>query len=266
MALVYNQQGHQAIECMLQLVCERFYWSTLLQDMTNLVKSCKWCQTAKGLYINPDPSQGSIIANNPMGLLCIDFMKVDPSKNGKENVLAMTYAFSKFSVTVVMQNQQAKTVAKALVDKWFYTYGIPARIHSDQGKSFDNKIIEQLLKIYGVKQSTTTPYNPCRNSPCERLNCTLQNLLKTLLKDQKPNWPAHLSALVFAYNATPHSTTGYQPYQFMFGHKAQTSCNNWFGLSQYSCSESVSKRFKEEDEEAGEGVLPRNHLKIAVTK
>ena len=176
-----------------------------------------------------------------MDLLCIDFMKVDPSKDGKENVLVMTDAFSKFSVAVVMTNQQAKTVAKALVDKWFYVYGIPTRIHSDQGKSFDNKIIEQLCKIYGVKQSTTTPYNPRGNSPCERLNRTLQNLLKTLPKDQKPNWPAHLSALVFAYNATPQSTTGYQLYQLMFGRKAQTPCDNWLGLSQYDCSESVSK-------------------------
>ena len=241
MELLHDQQGHQAVERMLQLVHERFYWSTLLQDVTRWVKNCKQCQTAKGLYVDPDPPQGSIVANNPMDLLCIDFMKVDPSKDGKENVLVMTDAFSKFSVAVVMPNQQAKTVAKALVDKWFYVYGIPTRIHSDQGKSFDNKIIEQLCKIYGVKQSTTTPYNPHGNSPCKRLNHTLQNLLKTLPKDQKPNWPAHLSALVFAYNAMPHSTTGYQPYQLMFGCKAQTPCDNWLGLSQYDCSESVSK-------------------------
>ena len=35
----------------------------------------------------------------------------------------------------------------------------------------------------------------------------LQNLLKTLSKDQKPIWPTHLGALVFAYNDMPHSTT-----------------------------------------------------------
>ena len=139
------------MERMLQLVCERFYWSTLLQDITNWVKNWKQCQTAKSPYVDPDPAQGSIIANNLMDLLCIDFMKVDPSKDGKENVLAMTDAFSKFSVAVVMPNQQAKTVAKALVDKWFYTYGIPTRIHSDQGKSVNNKSIEQLCKFYGVK-------------------------------------------------------------------------------------------------------------------
>ena len=101
-----------------------------------------------------------------------------PSKDGKENVLVMTDAFSKFSVAVVMPNQQAKTVAKALVDKWFYSYGIPSRIHSDQGKSFDNKIIEQLCKIYGVKQSTTTPYNPHWNSPCEQIKLHIAKFTK----------------------------------------------------------------------------------------
>ena len=35
MQLLHNQQGHQAVECTLQLVCEQFYWSTLLQDITN---------------------------------------------------------------------------------------------------------------------------------------------------------------------------------------------------------------------------------------
>ena len=136
MELLHKQHSHQAVECTLQLECERFYWSTLLQDVTNQVKNCKWCPNAKGPYVDPDPSQGSIIANNPMDLLYIDFMKMDPSKDGKENALVMTDAFSKFSVAFVMPNQQANTVAKALVYKWFYTYGIPSRIHSDQGRSF----------------------------------------------------------------------------------------------------------------------------------
>ena len=102
-----------------------------------------------------------------MDLLCIDFMKVDLSKDGKENVLVMTDAFSKFSVAVVMPNQQVEAIVKALVDKWFYTYRILSRIHSDQDSSFDNRIIKQLCKIYGVKQSTTTPHNPCCSSPSE---------------------------------------------------------------------------------------------------
>ena len=39
----------------------------------------------------------------------------------------------------------------------------------------------------------------------------------------------------------PNSTTGLQPYQLMFGHKAQTPCDNWLGLNSYDSDESVSK-------------------------
>ena len=62
----------------------------------------------------------------------------------------------------------------------------------------------------------------------------LHDLLKTLDKEQKANWPLHLSSLVFAYNAMPHSVTGYQPYELMFGCKAPTVCDTWLGLAQYN--------------------------------
>ena len=95
--------------------------------------------------------------------------------------------------------------------------------------------------MYGVKQSTTTPYNPHSNSKCEGFSQTLHDLLKTLPKSQKCNWPAHLNALVFAYNGNANSTTGLQPYQLMLGCKAQTPCDNWLGLNNYDSDESVSK-------------------------
>ena len=124
-----------------------------------------------------------------LDLLCLDFTKVDPSKTGKENVLVMTDAFSKFSVAVVTPNQKALTVAKALVEKWFHMYGIPSRIHSDQGRSFDNEVIRSLCKLYGVQQSLTCPYNPRGNAQCERFNRMMFGLLCTLSKEQKAEWP-----------------------------------------------------------------------------
>ena len=100
-----------------------------------------------------------------MDLLLIDFMKLDSNKKGKENVLVMTDAFSKFCVAVVTPKQKAKMVAKALIDKWFYTYRIPAHIHSDWGKSFDNHLIEQLCRLYGIQQSTHHTVQPSGEFP-----------------------------------------------------------------------------------------------------
>ena len=92
---------------------------------------------------------------------------------------------------------------------------------SDQWKSFDNEIISHLCKMYGIRQSTTTPYNPHSNLQCTGFNHTLFGLMRALDQEQKPNWPIYLPSLVFTYNATPHSTTGFQLYELMFGYKAQ---------------------------------------------
>ena len=66
-------------------------------DATEYVTNCHQCHIAKGHYIGPHTQQGSLDANNPLDLLCIDFLKVDPSRNGKENILVLTGAFTKFS-------------------------------------------------------------------------------------------------------------------------------------------------------------------------
>ena len=233
LTLLHDGQGHQGLERTLALCWERFYWNTMFQDVSNYVKTCPNCQTAKGDYTDPKTKLGTIIANNPMDLLCIDFTKVDPSKSGKENILVLTDAFTKFSQAFVTPNQKVLTIAKILVDKWFYVYGIPTWIHSDQGQCFDNQIMQHLYALYSVEQSTTMPYNLRGNAQCEQFNHTMIGLLTSLSKEQKDNWPLHLPSLVFAYNAMPHSTTGYQPYELMFGCKAPTICDAWLRLAEY---------------------------------
>ena len=182
-----------------------------------------------------------IIANNPVDLLCIDFTKVDPSKSSKENILVLTDAFTKFSQVFITPNQKALTVVKILVDKWFYIYGISTQIHTDQGRCFDNQIMQHLYVLYGTEHSTTMPYNLHDNTQCKQFNCSMIGLLTSLSKEQKDNWPLHLPSLVFVYNATPHNTTGYQPYELMFGCKVPTICNALLRLADYDENYSQSK-------------------------
>ena len=210
-------------------------------DTDHWISQCERCLISKGDYTEPKTQQGSLIAQQPLELLCIDFTKADIAKGGKENILVLTDAFSKYSQAFVTNNQKALTVGKTLVEKWFSVFGIPARIHSDQGRSFDNEIISHLCKMYGIRQSITMPYNPHGNSQCEWFNHTLFGLMQTLTCEQKPNWPTYLPSLVFAYNATPHASTGIQPYELMFGCKAPMPCDNWLGLENYKPDSFKSK-------------------------
>ena len=84
---------------------------------TEYVTNCHWYHVAKGHYTGPQTQQGSLVANNPLDLLCIDFPKADLSRDGKENILTLTDTFTKFSQDFITNNQKALTIAKILVDK-----------------------------------------------------------------------------------------------------------------------------------------------------
>ena len=57
------------------------------QDVTEFVTNCHWCNVTKGHYTGPQTQQGLLVANNPLDLLCIDFLKVDLLRDGKEKHL-----------------------------------------------------------------------------------------------------------------------------------------------------------------------------------
>ena len=102
-------------------------------DVAKYVTNCHQCHVAKVHYTGPLTQQGSLVANNPLDLLCIDFLKVDPSRDGKENILVLTDVFTKFSQVFIINNQKALTASKISVEKWIYVYGIPICIYSDKG-------------------------------------------------------------------------------------------------------------------------------------
>ena len=70
--MLHDGQGHQGIERTTALYREHFYWSTMYRDVAEYVKDCPQCQVAKGPYVGPKIRPGSIIANVPLDLLCVD--------------------------------------------------------------------------------------------------------------------------------------------------------------------------------------------------
>lgn len=158
-----------------------------------------------------------LLSSRPNHILAIDFTFLERSRSGFECVLVMTDVFLKFTQAVPTKDQRASTVAGVLVKEWFYRFGVPSRIHSDQGRNFESASISQLCTLYGVQKTHTTPYHPQGNGQCERFNRTLHGLLQTLPLSKKPDWPTYLPQVIFSYNTTTHQSTGESPYLLMFG-------------------------------------------------
>ena len=114
------------------------------------------------------------------------------------------------------RDQLAITVAKILMNEWFFNFGIPNRIHSDMGRNFVSAVVREICSSFGIKRSTTTPYHPMGNSQVESFNRTLLGLIRTLSREKRGKWSIHLNKLIHSYNTMPHTSTGYSSFYLMF--------------------------------------------------
>uniref|UniRef100_A0A3P9L3Q8 Gypsy retrotransposon integrase-like protein 1 n=1 Tax=Oryzias latipes TaxID=8090 RepID=A0A3P9L3Q8_ORYLA len=225
---LHNDMGHLGVERTLDLVRSRFFWPRMAADVEQKIKTCDRCIRRKALPERAAPLV-NIETSRPLELLCMDFLTLEPDQSNTKDILVLTDHFTKYAVAIPTANQKAKTVAKCLWENFIVHYGIPERLHTDQGPDFESNLIKELCVIAGIEKTRTTPYHP-RGNPVERFNRTLLSMLGTLEPEQKRRWKEYVKPLVHAYNCTRNEVTGYTPYELMFGRSPRLPVDLAFGL------------------------------------
>ena len=235
----HDDVGHQGILRTLSLLRERFYWPGMQEEATQYVMHCSRCLRRK------TPPQVAplqpILVTQPLELVHMDYLSLEPSKGNIENVLVITDHFTRYALAYPSKTQTAHATARILWDNFICHYGFPEKFISDQGRNFESDLIKELCKIAGVKKVHTTPYHPQGNGQCERFNSTLCNMLGTLSDEEKSDWKSHLGCMTHAYNCTKHASTTYSPYYLMFGRHPRLPIDIEFGLHKPNCSDNSSK-------------------------
>ena len=235
----HDDVGHQGILRTLSLLRERFYWPGMQEEATQYVMHCSRCLRRK------TPPQVAplqpILVTQPLELVHMEYLSLEPSKGNIENVLVITDHFTRYALAYPSKTQTAQATARILWDNFICHYGFPERFISDQGRNFESDLIKELCKIAGVKKVHTTPYHPQGNGQCERFNSTLCNMLGTLSEEEKSDWKSHLGCMTHAYNCTKHASTTYSPYYLMFGRHPRLPIDIEFGLNKPNSSDNSSK-------------------------
>lgn len=227
---LHDEIGHLGFDKSYGLVRDRFYWPHMKHDVEAYCKTCERCIKRKTLPQRAAPLS-HMQSSGPMDLVCIDFLSIEADARNVSNVLVVTDHYTRYAQAFPTTDQKASTVAKTLWEKYFIHYGLPTRIHSDQGRDFESQLVADMLTMLGVKKSRTSPYHPQGDPQPERFNRTLLDMLGTLEPSQKSKWSQHIAHLVHAYNCTSNEATGFSPYFLMFGREARLPVDICFGVS-----------------------------------
>ena len=109
-----------------------------------------------------------------------------------------------------------------LEERVFCYFGVPERIHTDQGAQFESKLMAELCALWGVRRSHTTPYHPQANGVLERGNRNLEDMLCSMLfgKDEK-DWNLLLPQIMRTVRASPHKQTSETAILIMLGRETR---------------------------------------------
>jgi len=129
------------------------------------------------------------------------------SEKGNIWILTCMDSFTKWTEAFPLQNKEAETIAKILVEQVFNRFSTALSILSDQGKDVDGRIMNELCRPYGIEKLRTTPYKPSTNQ-LERFHRTMNSILAKTVSDHHRDWDSHLSFALAAFRATRHEFPG----------------------------------------------------------
>ena len=128
---------------------------------------------------------------------------------------------TRFPEAIPLKDIHTSTVAEALLEI-FSRVGLPNKVHSDRGSQFTSQMMSEVCRLLDVKQSCTTPYHAMGNGIVENFNKTIKNLLKKVAAEKPANWHRYLGPLMFAVRDTPQDSTGFTPFELIYGHRVRT--------------------------------------------
>jgi hypothetical protein len=177
-----------------------FYWPTALQDVAEMVKSCKACQFHAKQIHTPAQALHMIPPYWPFAVWGVDILGPFPRTVGGYRFLFV--AIDKFTkwpeATHVVNITQGATVA--LLKSIVCRFGVPNRVIIDNGTQFKSQLFQEYCEGIDTQLCFASMAHPRSNGQDERANAEILRGLKTrtydCLKKHGANWVNELPSVL----------------------------------------------------------------------
>ena len=99
----------------------------------------------------------------------------------------------------------------------FTRFGVSREIVTDQGAQFTSKLVRGIVEKYKIKHRKSSPYHLQANGQVESTNKILEAIMTKTVKQHRRDWSNKLLEALWAYHTTLKNTTGFSPYEMVYG-------------------------------------------------
>ena len=214
--------SHLGIDKTKDRVLQRYYWPGVFRDVTYHYRTCEVCQRAQG------KRYGARAEMIPLSLIEKLFQRIamdivgplPRSNNGNKYILTICDYATRFPDTIPILNTEANAIAKDLVSV-FARVGIPDEILTDQGSNLMSSLLQEMYLMLNISRLRTSPYHPQTDGLTERLNGALKSMIRKFTAINQKDWDEYLPYLLFAYREVPQESTGFSPFELLYGRRVR---------------------------------------------
>jgi hypothetical protein len=193
----------------------------LIKDCVESVKKCHPCQIfSRKMRAHPSP-MFPIITIGPFNKWGIYFTTwhLDSSRGHHYIIVAVDY-FTKWVEAMPTFNNDGETTTLFIFNQIIASFEILKDIVTDHGSHFQNKMMYELTSKLGLRQEHSSPYYPQANGQVEAVNKSLKTILQRMINSAKSNWHLMLYSVLWAYQMSVKTSTGFSPFQLIYGLEA----------------------------------------------
>ena len=161
------------------------------------------------------------VISQPFERIAMDIVGPLPmSSRGNRFILVICDYATRYPEAVALRHIDAVSVAGELL-KLFSRVGVPKEILTDQGAYFTSRLLVELYQMLHVQPIRTSPYHPQTDGLVERFNQTLKMMLRKAVVGEGKDWDTLLPYLLFAYREVPQASTGFSPFELLYGRQVR---------------------------------------------
>ena len=196
---------HPSIQRTRDFLQQRFWWSSLEEDVQGYFNVCPVCNQNKTSchlqagFLHPLP-----VPHRPWSHISLDFVTGLPTSKGHTVILTVVDRFSKMAHFIPLSKlPSAKDTAKLVLQHIFGLHGLPTDIVSDRGPQFTSMFWKEFCNLVGASVSLFSGFHPQSNRQTERMNQDLETILCCLMNHNPASWSEHPHLLFYWTFALP---------------------------------------------------------------